>query len=66
MNMSDLNPCMWNRAQQAALILTVLLCSVLGVAVGMAAAEAEALDPAALIQDSDAQHVPELRAALER
>ena len=64
--MSDLNPCMWNRAQQAALIFTVLVGSVLGVAVGMAAAEAEASDPAALIQSSDAQYVPELRAALDR
>ena len=64
--MSDLNPCMWNRAQQAALILTVLVGSVLGVAVGMAAAEAEASDPAALIQGSDAQYVPELRAAIDR
>jgi hypothetical protein len=64
--MSDLNPCMWNRAQQAALIVTVLMCSILGVAVGMAAAEAEGLDPAALIQDADAQHVPELRAGLAR
>ena len=63
--MSDLNPCMWNRAQQAALILTVLACSVLGVAVGIAAAEAEALDPAAMIQNSKTSHIPELRAALK-
>lgn len=62
--MSDLNPCMWNRVQQGALIVTILVCTLLGVAVGMAAGEA--FEPAALTQSSNnPERHPGLRPALE-
>lgn len=57
--MSDLNPCMWNRTQRAALMLTVLLCMLLGAVVGMAAGEM--FEPPVSVQNSDGEHIPGLR-----
>jgi hypothetical protein len=62
--MSDLNPCMWNRAQQAALLVTVLVCTLLGMAIGMAAGEA--FEPVEVTQSSNTfESPPPLRLAFD-